>query len=311
LAPGLPGRSMAPRRPRGATLRFAPGLVCALACAAAALGLLVVGPSFTGGPLPLQAGCSAAPRGTAKHLAAEPRPSRCHASASAQSTWGSTALAWQCLGSALLLWSCRKASAPAGTRPAARWSLGHGAPVYVGLKTVATPPQTPSEGDAVASTASPRELSQDCPAQPVETLVSLDSAPTSDTVAAPCQGLSEAARATRSCRPAQHAKPARLAGGMRVQWSRHRNASRPPRSAARASRRSVGARLRPASEHPEPQVAFDPSRQRTKIQDGLRVLGHMNSENAREGKMASITLGLTDESDVVMAEQRQHSRYRD
>lgn len=99
--------------------------------------------------------------------------------------------------------------------------------------------------------------------------------------------------------PRLRGRPARLAGN-----SRH-SRPRSPRSSqasARAARRSVGARLQPAPAHtPAVEPSFDASRQRTKIQVGLRAVQRAPSCSARESQTPSTSHGLNDQSGVLVA----------
>jgi len=303
-----------PKRPRGGGLwRCTPGRACVIGYATVTLGLLGAGMSFTGNPLSLRTSRSVGNRAAERQLNTRTWPADHYVNASAGRTWGSTALAWQCFGSALLLWGCRTQSKRAAARPAARCSFGGSTLVCVDAKGMAPPPQTSPEGLVATPTISVAEPLLDLLAtstQPAQTAPPLH-LPKADAGMATHQGLYEPAGPTAAHGPKRCGRAALLAGGARFARRRHasrRNSSGRSRGAARAAHRTVGARLQPAWDHPEQRTAFDPSRLRTKLQDGLRVLVHMSSEHVREAKAASMSAGLCDEMNVVLVEQKEDCR---
>lgn len=99
--------------------------------------------------------------------------------------------------------------------------------------------------------------------------------------------------------PRLRGRPARLAGSSRHSRSR---STRSSQASARAARRSVGARLQPApARTPAVKPSFDASRQRTKIQVGLRAVQRAPSCSARESQTPSTSHGLNDQSGVLVA----------
>lgn len=94
-------------------------------------------------------------------------------------------------------------------------------------------------------------------------------------------------------------KSARFAGSSRHSRSRSAHSSR---AGSRAARRSVGARLQQSPVHTSiPEPSFDASRQRTKVQVGLRAVQRAPSCSARESQTPSTSHGLNDQSGVLVA----------
>lgn len=199
---------------------------------------------------------------------------------------------------------CRAAAGP--------WLGGHRMPP-VALGMTATP------------TASKMRLSLlDVPVQKLPSLLDLSIAASTPTPPPPLSNLQEAG--LQWARP-QHTvssayapvafdqpgspsrkrcgMPARLVGGARkVQARRALRAGPPGRGSAgaRAARRSAGARLSPAAAEPRQRVlapAFDASRLRTSIQDGLRTASRIRSERGREAKGSAPSTGLCEAAEVL------------
>jgi len=239
-----------------------------------------------------------------------------------------TTRAWPTMGCVLLL--CALAARPSRASAYGRMARGprsHQVVVRNAISTVsfATPqavsfatPQAPpahvyTESIEVKQVpvASPETLLRRLDPQPSATadaprlssLVSSQSSPPATATSDVAQQQPET-KETPSARSAKRAGPALFAGGMRHTRPRRAHRSATPGAASRATRaarRSMGARLQPAYQYPPVATpSFDPSRLRSKVQAGLRVMQHMPAKRPREFQTPSTSNGVSDQAGAIV-----------
>lgn len=112
------------------------------------------------------------------------------------------------------------------------------------------------------------------------------------------QGMSQSKTAAI---PTRFARSALFVGGIRHKWGHAAPAQRVLGTTTRAVCRHIGAHLLSARCQVVPQVSYEPSRVRTKVQVALQVKQHEPSERPREARTALSTSRLNDQSGVLMA----------
>lgn len=233
-----------------------------------------------------------------------------HAASGALPKTSTTTASWWACGCALLVFASATRSSPVARGQRGQRNHHRVVTCRAASWSTATAPlmqQAPESLVATAPCPQTRETASApvvaVPSEPVHPLVQPSIAPLIGTLQITVEQHPAAG-------PQQRGRRARFAGGARHRSSRR--ASTPNMRASRTARRSVGARLSPApAQPPVLEASFDSSRQRTKVQVGLRNVQRVRSERSREYKTPSASIGLNDKSGVLTATYFEMGNFKD